>query len=169
MDIEEFPGILERSKMQGTPYILDEAQKAWFEKYFPIMSDKDLSKAMGFSYTSVRRFAEKIGITKDRNVMRRRFSKIQKELLESERRKERWCIERKTKIYIPRVKYNNEQLRRRWNAVKKFGYILADDYSDKGGHRYVIYYDQHTTRNKRFEKYSLKYGFTFKKWSDETT
>lgn len=162
--MENFPGILTKSQTLGTPYILTDDQKAWLERYFPIQSDKDIAKAMGCAYMSVRRRAKKMGLVKDRVVMGQRYSKAQKDILESERKRVRWCLERRTKIYIPNKKYDHEQLRRRWYAVKKFGYILADDYSDDGGHRYVIYYDQTTRRNKMFEKYSKKHGFKFEEW-----
>ncbi len=167
MKTEPFPGKLTKSKKRGTPYVITPEQETWLTKNFPFMADKSLATAMGCAIVSVRRFAKKLGLQqKDREVMTQRFSKIQKDILESERRRERWCIERKTAIYIPRKKYDHEQLRRRWVAVKKYGYILADDYSDEGGHRYCIYYDENTRRNKRFEKYGMKHGFTFKEWKE---
>lgn len=166
MKIGPFPGTLQRAKTLGTPYTLTDEQRAWLEKYFPICGDKDLAKAMGCAYMSVRRIAHKLGLAKDRDAMMLRFSAIQKSIIESERRKERWCLERKTNIYIPRKKYTSQQIRRRWQAVKKFGYILADDYSEEGGHRYVIYYNENTKRNKMFEKYSIKHGFRFEEWRE---
>lgn len=164
--IDPFPGTLTRAKVLGTPFILTDEQKAWFERYFPVQSDKDIAKAMGCAYMSVRRMAKKMGLVKDKAAMGRRYSEIQKGVLENERRRERWGLDRRTNIYIPHKKYDHEQLRRRCVAVKRYGYILADDYTDEGGHRYMIYFDQNTRRNKMFERYSKEHGFNFEEWKE---
>ena len=64
----------------------------------------------------------------------------------------------------PIKRYTASQIRRRYTAVHKFNYILADDCSDEGGHRYCIYYDENTNRNSRFENNSRRAGFQILKW-----
>ena len=166
MKIDPFPGTLTRARTHGTPYTLTDEQRAWLEKYFPICGDKDIAKAMGCAFMSVRRMAKKLGIAKDRGVMRERFRETAKGIIESERRRDRWGLPRRTNYYLPCKKYTASQIRRRYVAVHKYNYILADDCSDEGGSRYCIYFDENTSRNERFEYNSRRAGFDIKRWTE---
>ena len=64
-------------------------------------------------------------------------------------------------------KYSASQARRRYIAAHKFNYIIADDCSDEGGHRYSLYYDENTQRNERFEYNSRRAGFEIKRWNEK--
>lgn len=166
MKIDPFPGTLTKAKSLGTPYALTDEQRAWLAKWFPVVADKELAKAIGCAYMSVRRMAKKLGIAKDREVMRERFRETSKEIVESERRRDRWRLPRRTNFHLPFKKYTASQIARRRNAVHKYNYVLADDCSDEGGHRYVIYYDENTQRDERFEYNSRRAGFEIKRWQE---
>lgn len=164
--IELFPGTLTRSKGHGTPFVLTDEQERWFTRWYPISADKDLAKAMGCGYMSVRRMAKKLGIEKDRRMISERYCKIVKTIVESERRRDRWGLPRRTSLHLPFKKYSASQIARRYKAVHKYNYILADDCSDEGGHRYCIYYDENTNRNEHFEYNSRRAGFEIKRWTE---
>lgn len=80
--------------------------------------------------------------------------------------KERWRMSmglpRKTRLILPQVSYSRIQLQRRWNAIKRYGYILGDT-REEFCERLVIYYDEETKRSKLFEKNSIKCGFQFRR------
>ena len=72
------------------------------------------------------------------------------------------------KVHHPRPakKYTANQTRRRLKA-KKLGYILHPDKSDEGGHRYMLYYDESTIRDEKFERASWRAGFEVKRWIEQ--
>ena len=165
--IDPFPGTLTRDhSIKGWAFVLTDEQQAWLRMYFPCRPDKPLSKMMGCSYMSLRRIASKLGIKKDREVLRERYSAEMKSLVARERRKDRWGLPRSTNYKLCHKPYTEKEIRRRHNAVSKWGYVLADDCSEGSGNRYVIYYDQDTKRNKKFETYSKKNGFRIEEWSE---
>lgn len=164
-EIEPFPGKLTKSKALGTPYVLNESQIHWLAEWFPVTEDRTLMKMMGCSYMSVRRLAEKHGIKKDRVAMRERFSQTMKNIIESERRRDRWGLPRNTSLMLAHKPYSSSQTAVRHRAIKQ-GYVLATDCSYEGGHRYVIYYDENTKRNAKFEKTYRKHGFEIKEWRE---
>lgn len=135
IDIDPFPSKLRREKKPGPPYALTDEQADWLRRYFPVIADRILCKMMGCSYLTLRRMAQRLGITKDRNAIRERYSQIMKEVIKSERRRDHWGLPRRTSLYLPYKKYTASQIKRRYVAVHKFNYILADDCSDEGGHR----------------------------------
>lgn len=61
--------------------------------------------------------------------------------------------------------YTKTESARRYRALQ-LGYVLADDYSEQGGYRYTIFYDEDTPRNKRFEENSIKAGFSIRPWDE---
>ena len=60
--------------------------------------------------------------------------------------------------------YTRRQLNHRYRALKK-NYIVMEDYSEQGGERYNIYYDEKTERSAQFERNLEKDGFRVKKWT----
>ena len=61
-------------------------------------------------------------------------------------------------------RYTASQIRRRYIASHRYNYILADDCSDEGEHRYCIYYDENTQRDERFEYNCRRAGFLILRW-----
>lgn len=85
------------------------------------------------------------------------------ELIRKERRRVLYGLERKTSIISIVMKtYTPSQIHHRHNALRR-GYLLDEDCREGQPGRYVIYYDRHTRRSKRFEENCIKDGFTFQK------
>lgn len=161
-----FPGTIQRSARRGTPFILTDEQAEWLYRCFPVTPDHTLAKMIGVGYMTVRRMAAKLGLAKDKAAYSERSQRVIHQIAESERRRARLCLPSRTRWRLPSKPYTPLQLRKRYQAVHKYGYVLADDCSEGGGHRFVIYYDQETRRNKTFEEYSKIHGFRFKEWTD---
>jgi hypothetical protein len=86
-----------------------------------------------------------------------------RELIEKEKRRVVYGLERKTKLKMVVMKpYTSSQASHRYNALLR-GYLLDEDCSEGQPGRYVIYYDDETQRSERFEKNCIKDGFTFKR------
>jgi hypothetical protein len=86
-----------------------------------------------------------------------------RELIEKEKRRVVYGLERKTKLKMVVMKpYTSSQASHRYNAILR-GYLLDEDCSEGQPGRYVIYYDDETQRSERFEKNCIKDGFTFKR------
>lgn len=158
MMIDPFPGILSRSNSLGTPYVLTDDQAGWLRRFFPVESTEEIARMMGMHRSSVTRIARRLGIAKDREAYLRRLRDIQLRIVESERRRERWGLPRRTGYHLPTRAYTKKEISRRWNAKRKWGYIPGDKVEE----RYVIFYDGNTRRNKSFEHYCEKNGFTIK-------
>lgn len=158
MKIEPFPDTLSKSKAIGTPYVLTEAQAEWLRTYYPNNPSKALSMLMGCSRRTTNNLAKRYGIFKDRVAYPKRLSDIQKKLVESERRRERWGLPRQTNLHLPSKIYTGRELMRRCNSKKKWGYIPGDYITE----RFILFYDRHTNRNKKFEANSIKAGFEIK-------
>lgn len=89
-------------------------------------------------------------------------SKDRRELIEKEKRRIIYGLERKTNLKMVVMKpYTRSQLHHRCNALKR-GYLLDYDCSEGTEGRYVIYYDDKTERSTVFEDNCIKDGFTFK-------
>lgn len=155
MKIVPFPGKINKSKSLGTPYVLTEEQVEWLRRYYPNNATGEIGKIMGLARTSVTRIAQRLGIAKDRIVYPQRLREIQLKIIESERRRDRWGLPRRTNLYLPRKAYTKKEIRRRWTAKRRWGYIPGDSMEE----RYIIFYDEHTKRNRIFEHYCIKNGF----------
>ena len=76
----------------------------------------------------------------------------------------KWGLPRKTKLTnVVMQPYSQSQRSRRYSAMKK-GYIIAEDCSEGSGSRYVIYYDNNTSRSQLFERNCIKDGFKIREW-----
>lgn len=88
-------------------------------------------------------------------------SENRRELIEKEKRRIIYGLERKTKIKVVVMKpYTRSQSHHRYCALKR-GYLLDEDCSEGQPGRYVIYYDDETERSEKFEQNCIKDGFTF--------
>lgn len=86
-----------------------------------------------------------------------------RKLIEQEKRRIIYGLERKTKLKVVVMKpYTRSQLHHRCNAMKR-GYLLDTDCSEGQSGRYVIYYDDETERSEKFEQNCIKDGFTFQR------
>lgn len=78
----------------------------------------------------------------------------------------KWGLPRKTRLRVAVMNpYSRNQVNRRYLAQRR-GYIIADDCSEGSGNRYVIFYDENTTRSEIFERNSIKDGFRIERWCD---
>lgn len=85
-------------------------------------------------------------------------SETRKELFRKERLRSFYGLPRHTKLQLVLNKFTRSQANHRYNALKR-GYIIYSDFSDEGGERYNIYYDEATERAARFERNLKKDGF----------
>ena len=91
-------------------------------------------------------------------------SQERKETIRKEKLRVIYGLERKTNIrQVVMTPYKRSQLHHRCNALKR-GYILTEDCSEGNPDRYIIYYDNETERNMRFEKNCISDGFRICKW-----
>lgn len=90
-------------------------------------------------------------------------SQKRRELIEKEKLRIVYGLERKTSLHIVVITpYKRSQVAHRHNALRR-GYLLDEDCREGQPGRYVIYYDDLTERNEKFEQNCIKDGFTFKK------
>ena len=88
-------------------------------------------------------------------------SQNRRKLIEKEKQRIIYGLERKTKIKVVVMKpYTRSQAYHRYSALKR-GYLLDEDCSEGQPGRYVIYYDDETERSEKFEQNCIKDGFTF--------
>lgn len=99
---------------------------------------------------------------KKRKALAERKSVKHKELWRKERLRHEYGLPRQTKLRVVSKAYTHLELRRRHLSLQ-YGYILPTDLRDEAGERYVIYYDDETRRNEKFEKNSIERGFRFEK------
>lgn len=164
--IEPFPGKLTRSTQWGTPYVLTTEQETWLSKWYPIESNAVLAQMMGTSYQTLIRMAQKRGLKKDMDAFRQRSKEIQLKIVESERRRDRWGLPRRTTYHLRNKILTKKEIKRRWKAKQK-GYIVMDARTEEGWRqRYTIYYDGDTQRNRKFETFCKKAGFEIKEWEE---
>lgn len=90
-------------------------------------------------------------------------SQNRRELIEKEKRRIIYGLERKTNIRVVVMKpYTRSQTHHRHNALLR-GYLLDEDCREGQPGRYVIYYDDETNRSEKFEKNCIADGFRFEK------
>lgn len=82
MSVDDFPGVVMRvsNGNHGAPsYVLDDAQKSWLCKWFPLVENSVIMKKSGMSVWCVRRFAEELCLKKSdagmRGINKRRAKK----------------------------------------------------------------------------------------------
>lgn len=229
--MKQFPGKIEMAHNSKVHYlVINEEQKEWLRRWFPVTENCRLAKAMGISLYKLHDFARKLGLTKseagmkaikrrqtkamaktnERNgcydrkrghpvseatlagnrkrweeyrsglrestydTLRRRDpkkyeavmelrSQNRRELIEKEKRRIIYGLERKTNIKVVVMKpYTRSQTSHRHNALLR-GYLLDEDCSEGQPGRYVIYYDDETQRSERFEKNCIADGFRFER------
>lgn len=68
--MKPFPGILTRSKLNGSPYVLTPEQQAWLCRWFPETENARLAKAMGVAQSTMHRLARGFGLTKSEKGLR---------------------------------------------------------------------------------------------------
>ena len=72
-------------------------------------------------------------------------------------------LERKTRLKTVVIKpYTRSQIHHRYNALKR-GYLLDEDCREGQPGRYIIYYDDETKRNAKFEANCIADGFRFER------
>ena len=230
--MNKFPGKIGKEKNGRTWWlVLNDEQKKWLCKWFPITENYRLAKAMGIGIYKLHCFARELGLVKSEKglkaIKRRQVAKALKTNIKngcydrkrghpcsdatmagnrrrweeeraglrenaqrrmkrenpdrykawmekrSQERKESIRKEKMRVIYgLPRqtnlkavvmCPYKRSQLHHRTNALKR-GYILTEDHSEGNPDRYIIYYDNDTKRNLRFEKNCISDGFRICKW-----
>lgn len=105
--------------------------------------------------TLLRRDPKKYQAVKEKRSQNRR------KLIEKEKRRILYGLERKTNIKVVVMKpYTRSQSHHRYSALKR-GYLLDEDCREGQPGRYVIYYDDETERSEKFEQNCIKDGLTF--------
>lgn len=90
-------------------------------------------------------------------------SKERLESIRKEKLRMMYGLERKTRLKtVVLVPYKRSQIAHRFAALRR-GYLLDVDCSEGSPGRYVIYYDDQTKRNAKFEENCIKDGFRFEK------
>jgi len=120
-------------------------------------------------YLKSERYKHPMIIMKEKNprkykatVKRRREER--KELIRKEKLRLLYGMPKKTNLpdsLFVMAPYTRSQTSHRYNALKR-GYFLSEDKSEKGGERYIIFYDDNTRRSALFEKNCIADGFTFR-------
>lgn len=95
----------------------------------------------------------------------REKSQTQRDIYASQRFRLKMGLPVRTNIRVALHPYTDGQTCRRYRALK-FGYVLHEDCSEQGGHRFVIYYDENTTRHPQFERNCQKAGFSIRPWDE---
>ena len=60
--MRQFPGTIERGGKNHHEAILNEEQKAWLVRWYPVTENKRLAKAMGVSLDAMRSYARRLGV-----------------------------------------------------------------------------------------------------------
>lgn len=95
----------------------------------------------------------------------RKMSENMKARIRTKKFRQRMGLHTNDRIQATLNPYTRPESTRRSNALRR-GYVLHPDHSEQGGHRFVIYYDEETPRNKRFEENSIKAGFSIRPWDE---
>lgn len=162
--MEKFPGKLTRSKTLGTPFTLSAEQAEWLRSNYPRESTIEIGKEMGCHRQTVVRLAHDLGLEKNRSLLSRRYSTQQKKIYDSERRRMRWGLPRRTTMKLKEKPYTRLQVQKRWKALT-IGYVVDADCD--GDNRYKIYFNEKTKRSKFFERCAVRAGFTIEEWKDD--
>ena len=228
--MKAFPGTVEMTNGKVHRRVLNDEQREWLCKWFPMTENCRLAKAMGISLYKLHDFARKLGLTKSeagmKAIKRRRTKAMaktnerngcydrkrghppseatmegnrkrweeyraglrddpyttlrkhqpkkyqatiekkrqeRKESIRKEKMRIIYGLERKTLLKTVVIKpYTRSQIHHRYNALKR-GYLLDEDCREGQPGRYVIYYDDETIRNAKFEANCIADGFTFER------
>lgn len=228
--MKPFPGTVEMTNGKVHRRVLNDEQREWLCRWFPVTENCRLSKSMGISLYKLHDFARKLGLTKSeagmKAIKRRRTKAMaktnerngcydrkrghppseatlegnhrrwqeyraglrddpyttlrkhqpkkyqatiekkrqeRKESIRKEKMRIIYGLERKTRLKTVVIKpYTRSQIHHRYNALKR-GYLLDEDCREGQPGRYVIYYDDETIRNAKFEANCIADGFTFER------
>lgn len=229
--MKKFPSPIGIMKGYGHKMFLNDEQKEWLKKAYPVNENKRIAKAMGIGISRLRDFARELGLEKSEEgkkiILRRsriaaaktnekngcydrkrghpvseatmagcrrrweeermglrenpqkrikreepekyrvwveKRSHERKESIRKEKMRMMYGLERKTKLKpVVLVPYSKSQIHHRSNALKR-GYVLDVECSEGSESRYVIYYDEDTKRNARFENNCIADGFKIMPW-----
>ena len=167
--MEKFPGIL---KKDGRRWVLNDEQRAWMERYYPVTVNRDMCQALGISKRSLERIKGRLGLSKGAEGMKktreeagRLCSETERNLGKAEVRREIMGLTRKTRWHVVMNKFTISQKNHSHQAFIK-GYILPDGHDLKN--RYVIWWDEDTKRGERFESNLARNGFVVKRYEDDS-
>lgn len=68
--MKPFPGLIEKTKSQHPRHVLNDEQKEWLAKWFPVTENRRLAKAMGIGLDSLRKFARSLDLRKSEAGMK---------------------------------------------------------------------------------------------------
>ena len=99
----------------------------------------------------------------------KRIGEARRELIRKEKLRDLYGLERKTRLRIHHYTMTTRQVNHRYNAVKKYGYIVLDLSSPDAEPTdwRLIYYDRDTHRAPKFERNLLNDGFTIQAWEEQ--
>ena len=160
-----FPGELQKVTSKSHPYMLNDEQKAWMTETFPVTENRKMMAVMGISWPTLHKLAHELGLKKDAEWMK----DIRKQNFEEHKR-----INRHHKLLLMsghkitrctnlrQQPYTKRQIDLRRSALDR-GYLLDEDISEGSPGRYVIYYDDETSRSVRFEETCKRHGLRVEK------
>ena len=68
--MKPFPGPIEKTKSQHPRHMLNDEQKEWLVKWFPVTENRRLAKAMGIGQDCLRKFARSLDLSKSEAGMK---------------------------------------------------------------------------------------------------
>ena len=165
MQLQPFPGPIERDKKGYHPVVLNRKQREWLRDVFPVTENKYVTDAMGITYPTLYRLVKKHKIRKSEEGMKainRRHCDNHR-IQNHQERLRMLSGHQQTRCFNIRMKaYTKNQLQCRYKATHFHNYIVYDgkDLKDGDPDRWKIFYDDETQRSKRFEDTCKRYGFT---------
>ena len=112
--MKPFPGVVEKTRGQVHRRVLNEEQKEWLCRWFPIVENKRLAKAMGISEYKLHDFANELGLTKSEAGMKAIKRRQVKAMLKTNNAN--GCYDRKRGQ--PPSDATLEGCRQRWRDIK---------------------------------------------------
>jgi hypothetical protein len=112
--MKPFPGKVEMTKVKGHRFIINEEQREWLCRWFPVTENKRLAKAMGVGLSKLHYFARELNLTKSEAGWRAIKRRQVKAMAKTNHRN--GCYDRK-RGHAP-SEATLEGNRRRWEEVR---------------------------------------------------
>lgn len=150
-------------------YILTDAQREWFAKWYPITPAKYMAEKLGVYYNWISFYARAHGLKRKPGIsLRERYFELcpearehhaeaHRRIVKRERFNVRMGLHQETGIVIGRMTDAQYNLRHR---MKQRGYIIFSWRQQGDPLRYTVCYDRNTRRSAQVERNAAKHGIT---------
>ena len=102
--MEKFPGVL---KKEGRRWALNDEQRAWMERYYPVMVNRDMCQELGICKRALERIKGRLGLRKGAEGLKktrreagRLCSATELNLHKAEMRRQMMGLTRKTRWHV---------------------------------------------------------------------